>query len=244
MDGFEKYQLSVLQAASDLADRITEEHKDELVEVMLNELLDREGPVVLDRNFSDEDYFVGRLFHGFSEIVGSFNNLLDIETYIGRFPYGNTRITKVRHLGYHIGNFLNEVYILKERLLAYLTRIGRLYKGDSSHSDILRKIHPLFRLVKKNLDNILKVRGRHVHRLRYSDRALDKLSTLEVLSINIGRQQYTSSYEYQYKHIRKEWKNKVASINEEIKKILDQYFEQLFTVVCDADFNLVYPERK
>jgi hypothetical protein len=37
------------------------------------------------------------LFAGFNEISHSYDTLLDIEVYVSRFPYANTRITRSGH---------------------------------------------------------------------------------------------------------------------------------------------------
>jgi hypothetical protein len=61
------------------------------------------------------------LFAGFNEISHSYDTLLDIEVYVARFPYANTRITRSGHLRFIIEAYLHESYTLGERLKTYPT---------------------------------------------------------------------------------------------------------------------------
>ena len=99
------------------------------------------------------------MYNGFREISGSYYGLLEIEIYIGRFPYRNTKISKTRHLAYHMENYLNEIYILKERLNSYFTTIGRIYRKDRRIQDILKRTKPLFAFVNNTLKGIIDTRG-------------------------------------------------------------------------------------
>ena len=63
---------------------------------------------------------------------------------MGRFPYSNTRVSKTRYLVYHMENYLNEVYILEQRLKSYFTIVGRLYRKDRRHQDIRKSIEDFY----------------------------------------------------------------------------------------------------
>jgi len=66
------------------------------------------------------------LFAGFNEISHSYDTLLDIEVYVARFPYANTRITRSGHLRFIIEAYLHESYTLVERLNDYRLKAGRI----------------------------------------------------------------------------------------------------------------------
>ena len=185
---------------------------------------------------------------GFREIANSYYCLLDIEIYIGRFPYNKTGISKTRHLSYHMENYLNEIYILRERLNAYLKKIGRLYKGDPSHETILKKIEPLFALVNKSLKDIIDTRCSHVHKIRFHSEDLDRLSSLELLSTLLsthGNNELTfikNFFNLEYRTIRRKFKIVIKNNNKQIKILLDACFDVLYEIVTDQQGNIKYPE--
>ena len=179
MNGFEKYSEIFINCAKELLVKEDLENNLEYPEAFKNNILGLSGPKHLKRKQTPSVIFFSNLYQGFREISDSYYCLLDIETYIGRFPYGNTKISKTRHLAYHMENYLNEVYILKERMNSYFTTIGRIYRNDERHQIILKSIKPLFTFVKNALKRIIDKRGVHVHRTRFIDEALDRLSSQE-----------------------------------------------------------------
>jgi hypothetical protein len=125
MDGFEKFlHIFIDHAKKDLTEK-DYGNDPEYREVFVNQILGLNGPKQMKRKITPSFTFFSKLYVGFKEIADSYYCLIDIETYIGRFPYGDTRISKTRHLVYHMENYINEVYILKERLTSYFTIIGR-----------------------------------------------------------------------------------------------------------------------
>src|SRR5579871_6772153 len=56
------------------------------------------------------------LTHHIAEIQTTLDTMRDIEFYMGRFPYSEAKIAKHRHLVFHVQAFLNELYILQQRL--------------------------------------------------------------------------------------------------------------------------------
>jgi len=147
MDEFEKFQSYLSKEFVVLTKPIVEQRMEELGKTFWNEIFDLKGKRAIDRKLSQEEAFFGKVFRGYIEICNSYNCLKDIQVYIGRFPYNDTSISKVAYLIYHIVNYMNEVYVLKERLSAYLTKIGRLYKNDQRHNEILKLTKPIFKIV-------------------------------------------------------------------------------------------------
>ena len=134
MNGFEKYSEIFINRAKKLLEDEDIENNPEYAEVFKNRILGLSGPKQLNRKQTPSEVFFSKLHDGFSEISDSYYCLLEIEIYIGRFPYRNTSISKTRHLAYHMENYLNEIYILRERLNNHFTTIGRLYRKDKKTS--------------------------------------------------------------------------------------------------------------
>ena len=244
MNGFEKYLEIFINRAKQLLDEKALENNPEYHEVFKNQILGLSGPKQLTRKQTPSEIFFSKLYNGFREISDSYYCLLDIDTYIGRFPYGNTKISKTRHLAYHMENYLNEIYILKERLNSYFTTIGRLYRKDKRHKDILKSTKPLFTFVNNALKGIIDTRGAHVHKTRFSDEDMDRLSSQELLADHGGEELriIKDLFKIDFGVTRREYKQTIKSNNEQIKKMLDVCFDILLEIVVNNEGQLRYPK--
>jgi len=244
MDAFDKFQSYLYREGRPIIE-VAEQHMEELEQVFRNELFDLEGKRVVDRNLSQREIFFREVFYRFIEIHTSYIVLKDIEVYIGRFPYSKDNISKVRNLHYNISNYMNEMYILKERLSSYLTKIGRLYKKDRRHQKILKSTRLIFKMVSNRLSGITKTRDVHVHQLRYTDKDLKRLNTLELL-LQTGSldffEQFPDFYEFEYRNIRRKWKKIVKQNNEALRELFNIYFATLLKILFDKNGNLIYPQ--
>ncbi len=241
--GLEKYfELFINQARKNV-----EEARDnpEYQEIFENRLFGLNGPKQTNKAQTPSEKFFYQLFNGFSEIFDSYDCLLDIETYTGRFPYGGTRISKTRYLAYHMENHLHEIYILKERLTSYFTSIGRLYRGDSRHKGVLKITRPLFLLVSKSLKDITNIRSSHVHRNRFADDDLSRLKRQEIF-VQVGTDDFkfiVDLYNKDYKITRKKFQNIMKENNNLIKKLIDGCFDVLYEIITDNKGQIKYPKQ-
>ena len=141
-------------------------------------------------------------------------------------------------------NYLNELYILKERLNTYFTKIDRLYRRNKDQDLIKNKIKLLFSTVKNALGDVIKTRGSHVHQERFHDSDLERLSSQELLSnYNDKNLKFiTDTFKIEYQIVRRRFKQTIVDNNKTIKQLLDECFGVLYTIVCDGKGNLKYPE--
>ncbi len=197
----------------------------DLGEAVLNYAFDLDGPTVVDHPKGSDDLYRAKLFRGFIEIDSCVHTLHDITVYVGSFPYRNKAITKSRHLRYHIENYFQEVYILKERLAAYSKTIERAFKKNSRHNDFAKVFKHLRGTVEKVLSPVVTTRGEHVHQRRLQDEDLSKLDTLELLT-DAGDANFTEEFvrhcEVKYRMVRRKWKDTFLNNNKEIDKLLVQ----------------------
>jgi hypothetical protein len=247
MKTFEDYQVSLLRFSRDYLARLeTQQVREKLVEAMHNLLWDLDGPRYIERDLTSRDIFFSMVFGGFNEITTSYLCLRDIEIYVRRFPYGDTSISRSRHLEYHIANYLQEVYILKNRLKAYLKRIRRAHRKSQGRAEIEEALDLVDSMVDRTFVSIAKVRGAHVHERRYSDDNLDRIQTWELLaSYQDDEKDDTKLYEflndYSYREVRREWTKRIKSNNDNIKSLLDSYFGVLYSVVFQEGGDLRFP---
>ena len=121
MTSLDRYAEIFIARAKKLIEEEDLKNNPEYLDVFKNHLLALKGPKQVARKITPHDIFFSKLMVGFNEIYDSYSSLLDIQVYIDRFPYCKTRVSKTRYIAYHMENYFNEVYILKERLNAYCT---------------------------------------------------------------------------------------------------------------------------
>lgn len=244
--GFERFQTAMIAAAQQHLKPAIEKHRDALAETLNNDLFDLDGPRKLDRPLDARDEFFGKIFCGFMEIYKSLETLNDIAFYINRFPFHQTRITRERYLQFHVESYVSEVYILRERLTPYITLIERQYRRDSRLSGVQARCTALTEAITQSLQGIVDVRGHHVHRVRFSDNDIDRLSTFTLLSQGSDGELSSfmkESYHYEHRRVKKKWCDRAKANNKAIRELLDIFFDSLFPVVFDEDTLLLrYPK--
>ena len=185
---------------------------------------------------------------GVSEIMMSVQTLEDTEIYVRRFPYGNTGITKTRHLRRNIEKYLEEVYILRERLKKYVKDIEERF-GDVIDQDSRVLLKKAATLATKSLDPIAgygKVRGKHVHDARFTSPEIDRLTSLETfLNLSELDEQFTGTIDLilddEYKRLRKAWAERVKEETAAFNYMVDCYFELLQQALFKDDCSPRFP---
>lgn len=247
MNGLEKLHKGLTQEFSRSYVPIAKQHKKELGQSILNSLFDDPGPKYINRTPTPKEIYLKRIFDGFSEIHSSYEALTDIEIYINRFPFAETSVTKPRYLRYHVENYFNEMYLLKKRLLAFLTITGRSFRKDPRYSVVLAVTRPLFKIVSDSLEKVVDIRGRHVHQKRYSDSQIDRLELMDLLSKSTKKDDGLAAalkpfYQFEYRKIRSEWKAQIKRNNETVNKLLMIYSDNLHPILFSPEKNeLIYP---
>jgi hypothetical protein len=186
----------------------------------------KEGASSLDA-ISDRDRDVfSKLFHDFTHINDAIQNMdLCLEFVRGRMPR-RKGLSLYRYMNYHVTFYLQEVYILEQRLTTYLKNVKKLKvklegKGIAARFDSVdTRIHAAFLGVKK-------IRGLHVHARPFTDQNLDFLSMYSVLA-EIEPTQFKEHEEDAYFSARYDWKKQMVKNKESIKDLLDQVFDFLY----------------
>ena len=106
-------------------------------------------------------------------------------------------------------------------------------------------IGQLCTVISSSLKSYNSVRGSHVHVARFSDEEIDRLATLELLSLGANDdfgKLMKNIFLGSYRTTRKKWADKIIKDSIEINKLLDIYFEVL-TKVLFKDGNLIIPDN-
>ncbi|HZW25585.1 MAG TPA: hypothetical protein VFF26_08890 [Gallionella sp.] len=179
--------------------------------------------IVLDR---PTDSAFSSVFYGYIEISNTLEALKLCETLIGVAPPRSKAVKHDEYFKFLVGAYLQEMYILEQRLSTYATRMSRLYKKPQ----IMQIID---QFVSKALEGIVNTRGAHVHAQRYSDNELDTLSTLTLISqFDVS---YTEHLKEQYWWVQLEWGKKVKTNNSATREIVDHYFDVLYPLMTKDD---------
>jgi hypothetical protein len=243
---FDRFTSSLVAICQDIILSSAEKDHVEMRKAMKNLLFDRNDPVEFTEQNSPSERVPVLLFYSLCEIKTAAQNLSDTEIYIRRFPYRDTPITRIRYLRYIFVNYLNEVYLLKQRLKAFLQLVEELYASGVHRKDIRKVTQPLFSYISQVFENLVDARSSHIHKEYYSDRQLEKLEILELTTgnydLNQNRLIWPGYFQWQYREIRKQKVRQVREINEAIRDILNAFFSKLYPIVFDENDNVIRVE--
>ena len=122
-----------------------EQDQRELGAVLKNVIFQTDGPKVVGKKPSKKDIFIAnKIFRPMSEILKAMESIKNIATYIRSFPHKKHGISPLSYLQYHVENYLNEIYILKNRLISYLNILEKSYSKSDRASEVSRIIKPLY----------------------------------------------------------------------------------------------------
>lgn len=169
------------------------------------------------------------LLHGFREIESTLETLSLIEAMIGVAAPRSRAVPKHEYLKFLIGAYLQEVYILEQRLTAYTTKIQRAYRFDAT--TILQSVQETF-------GGIVLFRGEHVHSKRYVDDRIDILQGMTFIESVIEGLHVKG--EFEYRNVRNEWLEFVKGSNAATRAFIQDYFEYLLARIT-KDGVLILP---
>jgi hypothetical protein len=147
-------------------------------EVYSNYLMGLPGPKIIKREQTRESKFVRALVVGILEIQTTHQIVLKVRKYFRRAPQGTSEF-KSDYLAFVLHSYLNELYILEQRMGTYLKKLSRAASRGSEVQERLRKITPvLLKVVDHAFEGIRTTRGSHVHEQRFRDEEVGRLSSL------------------------------------------------------------------
>jgi len=139
-------------------------------------------PIGATPKLSRDEHFATRMFRCYSEVHTSVERLRDIETMVSRYTFSGTRVTRAAYLKFVIEGQLHELYILQERLLAWLVAVEKSYKSDNRAPAIALAAQQLREAIRQHFRPLANVRGSHVHEFRYDSQDIERLELIDLLS--------------------------------------------------------------
>ena len=152
--------------------------------------------------------------------------------------------SKAKYLEFVITSYLNEVYILSNRLEAYTKKITRLYKNSLHIKNRIDLLLEFSKRLNNSFRGINNMRGLHVHERRYRDDDLDSLIFLEIFFKDKSSLSKIINpiYKKSLAQGKKKWLQFLQNRNNEIQEILDAYFTAMHIVVFDDKGNFIVPK--
>ena len=196
--------------------------------------------------YNDEEKTLLVIAENMREISYIVNYLNDSKLYLysNPSPFIKTKIPNARYLNYHIHNYLNNVYILKERITSFLRRI----KKSSEDIETKRVTDSFCAIIDEYFEKYGKIRNEHTHRVRYIDKDISRLETFEGAyssSLFKGRKLIKKGHvSMAYSEVKKSWLEFMKTSNISLINFVSQYFDFIMKLILDKNGSLKIHLRK
>jgi hypothetical protein len=245
--GLEKFQAALMNdGLPDMVRWLKSRKKARLLMDEVHKHIFETGPPTPPEKRTGRVNYHQLLTYHVSEIQTTLETMRDIEFYMGRFPYSEAKVAKYRHLIFHAQAFINELYILQERLLGFLKFVERQHRKDP-RLDYIKDVCEVLRgFVTNSMKSGIAIRGRHVHEWRLSDNDHDRLIGISLYTKMPNediRKAFTAYYDAEYKKVRRRRREWVASLIGVSQELVDAFFDELFKLMFDDKGSMVYPSR-
>lgn len=242
-DGREKYRRALAQASIPAIEKTRDnKHSQAVLRSKIQSLIfDEPQQILPSEQRSPSEEALLKLLNGFLEIAHTFDIMDDIPIYLQKpFPRGRN-LSKLRFIKYHVTNYFNEIYILRERLKAYHTivvRISKKFQQEPNPSAAKRANEII-----AAFDNLVNVRGEHVHRQRYTDDDFDRLDFFEMFSLEESKA-FIEELNRRALKSKAKWVTLLKSSNTSIRQLLSAYFHEIFKLTFDKKGEWVGSTKK
>lgn len=245
--GYDKFLELMLSSFDAASSTLLATHASELNAAMVNDIFDLPGPRHIERVADNDELIWSEVWYAFAEIHESYEALLDYEVYVRRYPYGGSRVSKVRHLLHAIEAYLHEAYILTERLKSFPGLVSKHLSGDAKERFSREVTSTMGKLVNKSFKNLTSARGRHTHNERFDSEEFKRLRILEVLLLAPKDLSWAKAvrviFQSSYTDARKKWTKTVSDNNARTREFLDKYCDALHPFIFrDGKFRLYVKE--
>jgi hypothetical protein len=173
-------------------------------------------------------------FEEFIEIDSSMNRLDQALVYLSHYPGSPTfrfhGLSEASWLRYHIEAYLQETYILFERLSRFLRKVEKV-AIDSRDKAGVASAKNLKTGLEASLKGVIATRGRHVHEYRFQDDELKDLDTL-VLLTKAGKMRSLRGFRRaHYVTALVKWRKQLRTNNKETQKLCVALLEEVKEIV-------------
>jgi hypothetical protein len=187
--------------------------------------------------YSNEEKTLLVIAENMREISFVLNYLNDSKLYIYSKPssFIKNKIPNARYLNYHMHNYFNNVYILKERMSSFMQRIKRA----STDSETKTAATSLYITIEKFFDKYGKIRDKHTHSVRYIDNDICHLETFESAYgsrlLNSKKIVKKIDISMAYSAVKKTWLEFMKESNTSINNLVLKYLHITTELILNKD---------
>ena len=187
-----------------------------------------------DERAAKDLQIIDDIFKRFTEITETVENLDLCLSFVSGRPPRRNGLRLDAFLNYHITFYLQEIYILNERLDAYIKVLQRRKKKLGEVIDDAKYSYWIAR-VRSALKNIIDVRGAHVHARAFNDSRMKELGSYSFLAIHAPEKAiWEKLAKKEYAKIRSIWVAALQKNKLELQTLLDEYFEFVHSEVSTS----------
>ncbi|MGI0016756.1 MAG: hypothetical protein ACREBU_25310 [Nitrososphaera sp.] len=179
---------------------------------------------------SPRQKFFMDVFQGCSEIYSSFYRLRLAEAFVRKLL--RSRSGNADELSYHVEKHLEEVYILKSRIISFLRFLQKRLRRRS-FVELTKKVSRWEVFVERAFGEIVKTRGSHVHVERFGASDIKRLTTLDLLVLAGKMNELRKLRQVVLVSAVKEWGKAIKANNNTVENLLDRLFDDLTPIIFD-----------
>jgi hypothetical protein len=217
-------------------ERITPLLKAGLRPDLLNPVFDLPVPMGVQKGpepTANERYWLN-WFQDFGEVDASLTRLDQALVYLSHYP--SSRVFRFHGLSeadwirYHVEAYLQETYILSERLRRFLKKVEKTAIAARDKAG-LSAVKRLKAGVEATLKNVVKVRGGHVHRHRFQDDELKNLDTLVLVTKGGKMREFREFRRLKFVAALDKWRTQLLINNKETEKLCVAVFVETAAIL-------------
>ena len=190
-------------------------------------LADDKTPIM---TLSPRQKFFTEIFQGCNEIYSIFYRLRVAEGFVRKLM--RSRSGNADELSYHVEKHLEEVYIVKNRIISFL-RFLQKRLSRRGFVELTEKVLRWEAVVERGFEGIVKMRGSHVHVERFGGSDIKRLATLDLLVLAGKMNELRKLRQVLLVSAVKEWGKAIKANNKAVEKLLDRLFDDLTPIIFD-----------
>ncbi|MGQ5269530.1 hypothetical protein [Xanthomonas arboricola] len=181
---------------------------------------------------AEELLLIDAVFRRFTELTDAIDRLDLCLSFIKSRAPRRRDLKLYDYLMYHLTFYIQEVYILNERMDSYAKTILRLRqkRGLPTAKDRYEKLQKNVRL---HLSQIVSERGSHVHDRAFNDERMRELSTFSFLAVHAtNNREWVKMAEDLYRASKETWIEQLTINRDAISVLMNQYCKALHSDVA------------
>jgi hypothetical protein len=235
-----RFDRAMADAIDELVERKLKEDSASSESMMASYLQGTPPKPSLRKPVPPSEAHIFRMTSNWLEILQSVETLETITKYMRRESTRPRGVSHLQHLRLFFESYLNEFYILQNRLDKFLTVVERAYRKNLSQQQtavIAELKTQLATLLKGGVD----ARGAHVHAERYDDHDLQRVFVLE--SISRHNDLFQPDLRRAIREVRAAKTATLRSNTKTLRSLAKLYFDVLTPILLDEKGKLRIPTR-